>query len=155
MIILIALAIYLVIWRFWPNSFSNTISVNKNSIDSVSVHAMVNHFGIGEDTIDTYLIGENEQQITTLEDIIEFSELGDFIYSPVKTYSSGMYSKLDLKFDSPLILLPLFASLALSVIVLLFGLILYVYKYKRNTSSTPFYKAVSGAIDEKLRDKNK
>ena len=71
MIILIALAIYLVIWRFWPNSFSNTISVNKNSIDSVSVHAMVNHFGIGEDTIDTYLIGENEQQITTLEDIIE------------------------------------------------------------------------------------
>lgn len=68
---------------------------------------------------------------------------------------SGMYSKLDLKFDSPLILLPLFVSLALSAIVLLFGLILYVYKYKRNTSSTSFYKAVSGAIDEKLRDKNK
>ncbi len=68
---------------------------------------------------------------------------------------TGMYSKLDLKFDSPLILLPLFASLALSAIVLLFGMILYVYKYKRNVSSTPFYKAVSGAIDEKLRDKNK
>ncbi|MBE6843778.1 MAG: hypothetical protein E7510_13265 [Ruminococcus sp.] len=76
-----------------------------------------------------------------------------FLYLFLKL--SGMYSKLDLKFDSPLILLPLFASLALSVIVLLFGLILYVYKYKRNTSSTPFYKAVSGAIDEKLRDKNK
>lgn len=71
MIILIALAIYLVIWRFWPNSFSNTISVNENSIDSVSVHAMVNHFGIEQDTIDTYLIGENEQQINTLEEIIE------------------------------------------------------------------------------------
>ena len=76
-----------------------------------------------------------------------------FLYLFLKL--SGMYSKLDLKFDSPLILLPLFASLALSVIVLLFGLILYVYKYKRNTSATPFYKAVSGAIDEKLRDKNK
>lgn len=63
MIILIALAIYFVIWRFWPNSFSNTISVNENSIDSVSVHAMVNHFGIEQDTIDTYLIGENEQQM--------------------------------------------------------------------------------------------
>ena len=76
-----------------------------------------------------------------------------FLYLFLKL--SGMYSKLDLKFDSPLILLPLFASLALSVIVLLFGLIMYVYKYKRNTSFTPFYKAVSGAIDEKLRDKNK
>ena len=71
MLILIALAIYLVIWRFWPNSFSNTISVNKNSIDSVSVYAMVNHFGIEQDTIDTYLIGENEQQVNTLEEIIE------------------------------------------------------------------------------------
>ena len=71
MIILIVLAIYFVIWRFWPNSFSNTISVNENSIDSVSVHAMVNHFGIEQDTIDTYLIGENEQQINTLEEIIE------------------------------------------------------------------------------------
>ena len=77
-IILIALAIYLVLWRFWANSFSNMISVNENSIDSVSVHAMVNHFGIGEDTIDTYLIGENEQQVNTLDEIIEILDTSSY-----------------------------------------------------------------------------
>ena len=41
------------------------------------------------------LLGFTKEQINEkLEEIIEFSELEDFIDRPVKTYSSGMYSKL-------------------------------------------------------------
>jgi len=41
------------------------------------------------------LLGFSEEQIKEkLDEIIEFSELGDFIYKPVNSYSSGMYSKL-------------------------------------------------------------
>ena len=41
------------------------------------------------------LLGFSEFQIKEKEkEIIEFADIGDFIYKPVKTYSSGMHSKL-------------------------------------------------------------
>ena len=49
------------------------------------------------------LLGFSEQQVAELiDEIIEFSELGKFIDRPVRTYSSGMYSKLAFSITSTL-----------------------------------------------------
>lgn len=41
------------------------------------------------------LLGHDEKVIKEiLQEVIDFAELGDFIHHPVKTYSSGMYSRL-------------------------------------------------------------
>ncbi len=41
------------------------------------------------------LLGYNHEEIMSrMDEIIQFAELGDFIDKPVRTYSSGMYSKL-------------------------------------------------------------
>ena len=41
------------------------------------------------------LLGFSEEEIAAKEkEIIKFADIGDFINKPVKTYSSGMYSKL-------------------------------------------------------------
>lgn len=41
------------------------------------------------------ILGYSEQYLNSkLKDIIEFSELGDFIHMPIKTYSSGMMMRL-------------------------------------------------------------
>lgn len=41
------------------------------------------------------LLGYSKEDIDKkVNEIIDFSELGDFIYKPVRSYSSGMYSKL-------------------------------------------------------------
>ena len=80
---------------FSPNS--GTIDLHGNSVALLSIGAGFQKELTGRENIvlTGLLLGFTEKQIMEkMEEIIDFSELGDFIDSPVKTYSSGMYSKL-------------------------------------------------------------
>lgn len=74
-----------------------TIDLHGNSVSllSIGVGFQPNLTGYENIFLSGMLLGFSEAQVKEkLNEIIEFSELGDFIYKPVKTYSSGMYSKL-------------------------------------------------------------
>lgn len=80
---------------FSPNK--GTINLHGHSISLLSIGVGFQSELTGRENIvlSGMLLGFSEKQIRQKMDaIIEFSELGSFIDSPVRTYSSGMYSKL-------------------------------------------------------------
>ena len=73
------------------------IDLHGNSISLLSIGVGFQNSLTGRENIylSGMLLGFSRNQIEEkIEDIIEFSELGKFIDRPVKSYSSGMYSKL-------------------------------------------------------------
>lgn len=80
---------------FSPNS--GTIDLHGHSISLLSIGVGFQAELSGRENIllSGMLLGFSEKEIREQMDaIIEFSELGPFIDAPVRTYSSGMYSKL-------------------------------------------------------------
>ena len=85
-------------------ALANIFSADEGSIDlhghSISLLAIGVGFknqltGRENIMLSGMLLGFSEKEVRAhLDEIIEFSELGDFIDQPVRTYSSGMYSKL-------------------------------------------------------------
>lgn len=74
-----------------------SINLHGNTISLLSIGVGFNKKLSGYENIylSGMLLGFSEQQIKEKEkEIIEFADIGKFIYKPVKTYSSGMYSKL-------------------------------------------------------------
>ena len=76
---------------------SGTIDLHDHSISLLSIGVGFQREMTGRENIvlSGMLLGFSEEQVWEKEaEIIEFAELGDFIDKPVRTYSSGMYSKL-------------------------------------------------------------
>lgn len=88
---------------FCPNS--GTIDLKGNSVSLLSLGVGFKDTLTGRNNIylSGMLLGFTDRQIKEKEkEIIEFAELGEFIDRPVKTYSSGMYSKLAFSITSNL-----------------------------------------------------
>lgn len=80
---------------FSPNQGEIDLHGNSVSLLSIGVGFQRELTGRENIVLSGMLLGFPEKQVKEKEqEIIEFSELGDFIDAPVRTYSSGMYSKL-------------------------------------------------------------
>lgn len=76
---------------------SGSIDLHGNTVSLLSIGVGFNKKLTGYENIylSGMLLGFTEEEIKNKEkEIIEFADIGEFINKPVKTYSSGMYSKL-------------------------------------------------------------
>ncbi len=80
---------------FSPNSGSIDLHGNSVSLMALGVGFKPLLTGRANIMLSGLLLGFKEQEIKDrMDEIIEFAELGEFIDRPVRTYSSGMHSKL-------------------------------------------------------------
>lgn len=80
---------------FTPDSGTINLYGRSISLLSIGVGFQGNLTGRENILLSGMLLGFDEAEIRKrMNEIIEFSELGKFIDKPVRTYSSGMYSKL-------------------------------------------------------------
>ncbi len=80
---------------FSPDGGTIDLHGNAVSLLSIGVGFQQNLSGRDNILLSGMMLGFSKARVLKkMEEIIEFSELGDFIDEPVRTYSSGMYSKL-------------------------------------------------------------
>lgn len=73
------------------------VTVNSESVSLLSLGLGFDNYATGIDNIylSSLLQGHSKRDVDEkLDEIIEFADIGDFINSPVKTYSSGMRMRL-------------------------------------------------------------
>ena len=80
---------------FSPNSGSINLHEHSVSLMALGVGFKDNLTGRENIVLSGMLLGFTEKEIEAkVQDIIDFAEIGEFIDRPVRTYSSGMHSKL-------------------------------------------------------------
>lgn len=80
---------------FSPNSGTIDLKGHTVSLMALGVGFKDNLTGRDNISLSGMLLGFSEAQIQDkMQEIIDFAEIGDFIDRPVRTYSSGMHSKL-------------------------------------------------------------
>lgn len=80
---------------FSPNAGTIDLKGHTVSLMALGVGFKPNLSGRENIVLSGMLLGFSERQIMErIDEIIEFAEIGDFIDRPVRTYSSGMHSKL-------------------------------------------------------------
>ena len=80
---------------FSPDSGSIDLNGHSISLLSIGVGFIREMTGRENITLSGMLLGFTEEQVKAKEqEIIDFAEIGEFIDMAVRTYSSGMYSKL-------------------------------------------------------------
>lgn len=77
-----------------PNSGKMTV-VGEQALIAINIGLNNQLTGYENIQLKGALMGLSKQRISEIvEDVIEFAEIGDFLYQPVKKYSSGMRSRL-------------------------------------------------------------
>lgn len=80
---------------FSPNSGSIDLKGHTVSLMALGVGFKENLTGRDNIALSGMLLGFDESQIRDkMQEIVDFAEIGEFIDRPVRTYSSGMHSKL-------------------------------------------------------------
>lgn len=80
---------------YHPTSGDARISGEVNSLIDINLGINLEATGLENIYVRGALLGLNKKQVDSkIQDIIEFSELGDFLQMPVRTYSSGMQLRL-------------------------------------------------------------
>lgn len=76
--VIILLVVCLPLWRFWPYSLANLVSIDEDSITNFSAYTMVSRFENGQSYLDNYRIDSTEQEAYHLAELIKILNISGY-----------------------------------------------------------------------------